>query len=125
MKSHAGTPMVVSRCEPPENVFSTRIPNNAMRDYDPARVLDRFPRSGLAGNTQQRGGWEFSGVTPSACGLSLRVVWTDRGHRGGSVHQAIERQVSTRRFRPNHWPCPGAVETGCDAARLRELQNAG
>jgi hypothetical protein len=81
MKSHLGTPMVVSNCEPPENVFSTRIPNNDMRDYDPARVLDQFTCRGLAGNTQQRPGWEFSGIAPFACILSLRVVWSDRGDR--------------------------------------------
>jgi hypothetical protein len=60
MKSSAGTPMVVSSCEPPENVFSKSIANNEMRDSDPARVRVRFIRCGLAGNTQQGAGWEFS-----------------------------------------------------------------
>jgi len=81
MKSQAGTAMVVSSCEPPENVFSIPIPNNELRDYDPARVLDRFVRCGLADNTQQGAGWEFSRVAPSARVLSLRVVWSDRGQR--------------------------------------------
>ena len=62
--------MVVSSCEPPENVFSIPIPNNEMRDYDPARVLDRFVRCGLAGNTQQRAGWEFS----ESCALCARPI---------------------------------------------------
>jgi hypothetical protein len=52
MKLPAGTPMVVSSCEPPKNVFSIRTPNNDMRDYDPDRVFDQFVRCGLAGNTQ-------------------------------------------------------------------------
>jgi hypothetical protein len=60
MKSLAGTPMVVSSSEPPENAFSIPIPNNELRVYNPARVLDRFVRCRLAGNTQQRAGWEFS-----------------------------------------------------------------
>jgi hypothetical protein len=80
MKSSAGTPMVVSSCDRPENVFSNPTPINEMRDYDPARILDRFVRCGLAGNTQQRTGWEFSGVAASARVISLRVVWSDRGY---------------------------------------------
>jgi hypothetical protein len=52
MKSAADTPMVVSSCEPPKNVFPIPISNNDMRDYDPGRVFDRFVRCGLAGNTQ-------------------------------------------------------------------------
>jgi len=81
MKLPAGTPMVVSSCEPPKNVFSIRTPNNDMRDYDPDRVFDQFVRCGLAGNTEQRAAWEFSRVAPSARVLSLRVVWSDRGNR--------------------------------------------
>jgi hypothetical protein len=80
MKSSAATQMIVSSCEPPENVLSKSIPNNKMRDHDPARLLDRFVRCGLAGNTQQRTSWEFSGVAASARVLSLRVVWSDRGY---------------------------------------------
>jgi hypothetical protein len=80
MKSSADTPMVVSSCGRPENVFSKSIPNNEMRDHDPARLLDRFVRCGLEGNTQQRTGWQLSGVATSARVLSLRVVWSDRGY---------------------------------------------
>src|SRR5215211_924225 len=125
MKSHAGTPILASSCEPPENVFSISIPNNELRDYDTARVLDRFDRGGLAGNTQQRAGWEFFGVAPSACVLSLRVVWSHCGHWRGSLQRAIERQVATRRYRPDHWLRPGTVETGRYLSCRCELANTG
>src|SRR5919198_128970 len=124
MKSCGGTPMIVSSCEPPENVFSIRIPNN-MCHCDPASVLHRFVRRGLAGNTQQRAGWEFSRVTPSARVLSLRMVWSDRSHRRDSLYQTIERQISTRRYRPNHWLRTSVVETGCHPTRRCELPNVG
>src|SRR5215472_11540082 len=80
MKSSAGTPMVLSCCERSESVFSKSIPNNEMHDHDPARVLDRFVRRGLAGNAQQRTGWEFSGVAAPARVISLWVVRSDRGY---------------------------------------------
>src|SRR5205085_12693244 len=81
MNSSAGTPMIVRSCEPPQDVSSMPIPDNEMGDYDPARVLDRFVRCGLAGNTEQRASGEFSRVAPSARVLSLRMVWSHRGHR--------------------------------------------
>jgi len=67
MKLPAGTPMVVSSCEPPRECFFDPTPNNDMRDYDSAARLDRFVRCGLAGNAQQRAPWEFSRVAPAAC----------------------------------------------------------
>ena len=73
--------MIVSDCELTENVFSTQISNNEMRDYDPARVQHRFVRFGLADNTEQGAAREFSRVASSACVLSLRMVGRDRGHR--------------------------------------------
>ena len=60
MKSPAGKAMVVSSCEPPENVFSIPIPNNEMRDSDPARVLDRFVRFGWSGVTAATGEIHFA-----------------------------------------------------------------
>src|SRR4029077_9800327 len=81
MKSAADTPMVVSSCEPPKNVFPIPISNNDMRDHDPGSVFDRFVRCGLAGNTQQRAAWEFSRVASPARVLSLRLVRSDSGHR--------------------------------------------
>src|SRR5215467_8271064 len=115
--------MVVSSCELPENVFPNPDPNDEVRDCDPACVLDRFIRCGLAGNAQQRAGWKFSGVAPSARVLSFWMVGTDRGCWRDSFHQAIQRQISTRRYRPNRWFRPGIVETGCHATRDCELPN--
>ena len=76
--------MVVSSCEPPKNVFPIPTPNNEMRDYDPARVFDRFVRGGLAGNTQQRAAWEFSELRPLRA--SYRFGWSGVTAATGEVH---------------------------------------
>ena len=81
MKSGAGTPIVVSSREPPKHVCSKQISTNNLRGRDPAGVFRCFAGGELAGDAEQRTGWEFSGASPAESVVSFRVVWIDRSHR--------------------------------------------
>ena len=94
-----------------------------MRERNPARVFRCFTGCKLAGDAEQGASREFSGATPAASVLSFRVVWIDRSHRRGSLHQALERQISARRRGPNHWLGPGIMETGCEPSRAGKRRN--
>src|SRR5438128_9313544 len=67
-----------------------------MRGHDFVRILHRFAGGELGGDGQQGAGWDFPRTAPSACVLSVRVVWIYRRYRGGSLYQAVRGQISVR-----------------------------
>ena len=85
MKSAADTPMVVSSCEPPKNVFSIPTPNNDMRDYDPDRVLGT---GSFAADWQATLSKEPPGNFPELRPLraSYRFGWSGVTAATGEVH---------------------------------------